>query len=113
MKLRTLKEATEILGVSRKYLRDGVTEGRYKAFYWGNRMLLDVEELEPIIAEERRQREAHAGMIGLRECAEAIGIKPESLRLMAVAGLVPHKKVGRYYRFRLEDVVAAIRAGMK
>jgi hypothetical protein len=113
MKLRTVNEAVQELGVSKYYLRTGIKEKRFPALEWGGRLLVDIEELEPLIEEERRQREAHEGMIGLKDCAEAIGIKPESLRRMAMAGLVPHRKVGRYYRFCLADVMAAIRAGMK
>ena len=113
MKLRTLTEAAKILGVSRYHLRAGIAAGRYPAFTWGNRQLVDVEALAEILAEERRRQEAGEGMIGLRECAEAIGVAPEALRRMALAGLVPFERQGRYYRFCLADVERAIRGGMK
>lgn len=113
MTLRTLTEAAELLGVSRRRLRAGIDAGRYPAYHWSNRMLVDVDALAPILAEEQRKRENHEGRIGLRECAEAIGLKPATLRRMARAGLVPCEKDGPYYRFVLAEVEATIRLGMK
>lgn len=113
MKLRTLNEAAAALGVTRRKLREGIRKGLYPAIQWGNRLLVDVDELGPIIEAERQRKAERADMIGLRECADAIGLSAETLRRMAVAGLVPYERSGRYYRFRLEDVENAIRNGMK
>lgn len=112
MKLRTLNEAAEELGLTRRQLRTGIREGRYPAMNWKNRLLVDLDQLTPIVENERQQRERHEGMIGLRECAEAIGVSQDVLRRMAISGLVPYEKSGRYYRFSLEAVVRAIRSGM-
>lgn len=113
MKLRTLTEAAEILGVSRRQLRDGVMAGRYPSITWGNRLLVDLDVLAGILEDERQRRERHDGLIGLRECAEAIGLTPDQLRRMALRGMVPYTKRGRYYCFILADVEMAIRTHMK
>lgn len=113
MRLRTLNEAAEALGVSRRRLREGIRRGIYPAVPWKNRLLVDIDELKAIIEKEDAERAARAGEIGLKECAEAIGLTGNVLRSMALAGLVPYHKAGRYYRFRLEDVQAALREKMK
>lgn len=112
MKLRTLTEAAKLLGISRRRLRAGIEEGRYPAMEWGNRLLVDVDVLAKIIAEERRREEAREGLIGMRECAEAIGVSMETLRRMAQTGVVPCERQGRFYKFRLAEVEAAIRRNM-
>lgn len=109
MKLRTLNEAAKILGLSRYKLLQGIQHGSYPAIRWGNRLMVDVEQLAEIIAAEQAQ---HPGMIGLRECAEAIGLSEDQLRRMAEAGIVPYERSGRYWRFRLAAVEKAIRDGM-
>lgn len=112
MKLRTLTEAAKLLGISRRRLRAGIEEGRYPAMEWGNRLLVDVDVLAKIIAEERRKEASGVGWVGLRECAEAIGVSTETLRRMAQAGVVPYKRHGRFYRFQPAEVEAAIRRNM-
>lgn len=112
MRLRTLNEAAEELGLTRRQLRIGIREGRYPAIQWKNRLLVDLDQLIPIVERERRQRERHEGMIGLNECAAAIGVSRDTLRNMALSGLIPYEKSGRYYRFSLEAVERAIRSGM-
>lgn len=113
MKLRTLNEAADALGMTRRKLRAGIEAGKYPALNWGNRLLVDMDALGPIVDAERRQRERHEGMISLKECAEAIGVSQDALRRMALNGLVPYERSGRYYRFSLEAVENAIRNGMK
>ena len=110
MKLRTLNEAAEILGLSRHKLLKGIQRGAYPAIRWGNRLMVDVEELAEILAAER---ERHTGRIGLKACAEAIGLTEDQLRRMALAGLIPYERSGRYYRFDLAAVEKAIRENMK
>ena len=112
MKLRTLTEVAETLGVSRRKLKQGADEGRYPCIHWHGRLLLDLDELEPIIEEERRRAARHEGMIGIKECAEAIGVSQDQLRRMAAEGLIPCERSGRYYKFDLEAVMAAIRDAM-
>lgn len=111
MKLRTINEAARALGISVTRLRRGIAAGKYPSVQWGNRALVDLDVLGPIL-EEERQREAAEGTVGLRECAEAIGVSQDALRRMALAGLVPYQRGGRFYRFRIQDVEAAIRGKM-
>lgn len=111
MRLRTLNEAAELLGVSRRKLRDGIRQGTYPCVPWKNRLLVDIDELQEILEAERAQEAL--GEIGLRECAAAIGVSENTLRHMAAEGMVPYRKRGRYYRFQLETVLAAIREQMK
>ena len=113
MKLRTVTDAAEALGLSRRKLKTGIQTGKYPCLHWHGRTLVDMDALAPIVEEEREQEARHEGMIGLRECAEAIGLSEDQLRRMAVEGLVPYQRSGRYYKFRLDAVEAAIRAGMK
>ncbi len=113
MKMRTLNEAAEELGLKRHLLRKGITDGRYPSMVWGNRRLVDVDQLRPIVEAERRAAEAHEGLIGLRECAGLVGLTPDTLRRMTKAGYVPFEKSGPYYRYHLADVEAALREHMK
>lgn len=110
MKLRTLTEAAAMLGVSRARLRRGVQAGRYPCMRWGSRTLVDVDALRAIIAEEDAQNAD--GTISLRECAEAIGLGPDTLRRMTKTGMIPCVHVGRACRYRLEDVQRAISGEM-
>lgn len=110
MKLRTLNEAAELLGVSRRRLREGIADGRYPTFRWGNRQLVDLDTLRKII---EREDAARNRMIGTKACAEAVGVSPSTLRRMAVAGVVPSIKEGRYWWFDLDAVTRAIRLALE
>ena len=111
MRLRTLNEAAELLGISRRKLRDGIRRGIYPCVEWKSRILVDIDVIQAIIDEERAG--ARDDEIGLRACAAAIGVSENTMRNMALAGLVPYRKQGRYYRFVLEAVEAAIQEHMK
>ena len=110
MKLRTLNEAAEALGVSRRQLQQGIQAGKYPSIKWGNRTLIDLDAMTEIVEAERERCE---GLVDLRTCAEAIGVSQDALRRMAKAGLVPYRRDGRRYVFDIEKVAAAIRAAMK
>ena len=108
MKLRTLNEAAAELGVKRERLRRGVAEGRYPFMQWGNRRLVDIDALGPILAAEDEANNT----IGITECARRLGLSPDALRGMARRGLVPYERQGKNYRFRLADVEKALEQRM-
>lgn len=110
MKLLTLTEAAITMGITRQQLRSGIQRGEYPAMQWGNRLLVDIDEVWPIVDGAQRQIR---DTVGLRECAEMLGISADALRRMTRCGLVPHLKVGRQYRFRPDEVEVAIRQQMK
>lgn len=109
MRIRTLNEAAAELGTTRDRLRRGIAAGKYPFLNWGNRYLVDVELLEPILAAEDEAKNT----IGIKECAEQLGLSVDVIRRMARSGLIPFEQQGRYYRFRLNDVEAAIRKQME
>lgn len=111
MKLRTINEAARELGIPVHRLRRGIQAGKYPSLRWGNRVLVDLDALKPILEEERRQS-ADADAVDLNTCADAIGVTSDVLWRMAQAGLVPYTRVGRAYRFQVAAVEAAIREKM-
>ena len=111
MRIRTLNEAAEALGCSRARLRSGVLEGRYPHMMWGNRYLVDLDVVAPIVAAEDAEAAEHP--MGLRECAAAIGVSESTLRAMAEDGLVPSTRGRGRWRFRLSEVEDALRDAMK
>ena len=106
MKLRTLNEAAEALGTNRTRLRKGVVDGRYPCLKWGNRYLVDLEVVGPIIEEEDARNSDPS--LSLRACAEAIGVKPTTLKRMVESGMVPCRRSGGHYCFRLREVLTAL-----
>ena len=107
MKLRTLNEAAVELEISRTRLRRGIQEGKYPYLQWGNRMLVDIDILLPLL-----EAEGTDSTISTAECAEALGLSADTLRGMAQSGLVPCETAGRFYRFRLNEVEAALKKMM-
>lgn len=108
MRMRTLNEAAAELGCSRNTLSAWVLSGKCHYLKWGSRYLIDIDEVGPIF----RDRAEIRGMVSLKECAEKLGLSPSTLRNMALAGLVPYKKKGRYMKFDPEAVAKAIRESM-
>ena len=106
MKLRTLNEAAEALGTNRTRLRKGVVDGRYPCLKWGNRYLVDLDVVGPIIDDEDARKGEPT--LSLRACAEAIGLKPATLKGMVESDMVPCQRSGGHYAFRLRDVLAAL-----
>lgn len=109
MKIRTLNEAAAELGTTRDRLRRGIAAGKYPFMTWGNRYLVDVDLIAPILAAEDEAKNT----IGIKECAEQLGLSVDVIRRMARSGLIPYEQKGRYYRFRLSEVEAAIRKQME
>lgn len=108
MKMRTLNEAAAELGTTRERLRRGILAGKYPCLQWGNRRLVDIDVLGPMLAAE----DAANDTIGITECAKTLGLSPDALRRMARQGLVPYEMKGKYYRFRLHEVEAALQRMM-
>ena len=109
MKLRTIHEAAEALGLSRRKLKEGIAQGKYPAVKWGSRLLVDADALERILAEER----AAAPTVSARECAEAIGVSESTLRRMARTGLVPFRREGRRGLFVVDEVIQELEGRMR
>lgn len=109
MKMRTLNEAAAELGTAREKLRRGIAAGKYPAMRWGNRYLVDIEALAPILKEEA----ARQNMVGISACAEQLGLSVDVLRRMTRSGLIPYERKGRNYRYRIADVKAALQSQMK
>lgn len=109
MRMRTLNEAAAELGTTRDKLRRGIASGKYPSLNWGNRYLVDVDVLGPLL---KREAEAQ-NTIGITECAEQLGLSVDVLRRMTRSGLIPYERKGRYYRYRLADVEAAIHNQME
>lgn len=109
MRMRTLNEAAAELGTTRERLRRGIAAGRYPAMKWRNRFLVDIDVLAPILAAE----DEAANTIGIKECAEQLGLSVDVIRRMARSGVIPSERRGRYFRFRLHEVQAAIEQRMK
>ncbi len=61
MKFRTCREAAEELneefGVNQSHLKRGCMEGKYPSMKIGNRLLVDVDALRPILERERQDRQ--------------------------------------------------------
>ena len=101
MRIMTVGEAAAALGISRSQLRRGIQSGKYPAIYWGGRILVDLDALKAIIAAERR--------VGLKACADQIGMSASTLRRMAQAGLIPYTVENGRYLFEPELVKEALR----
>lgn len=108
MRMRTLQEAADALGVSRATVRKLAIGGKIPYMKWGSRYLVDLDVVEPIFRDRNNTR----NMLSTDECAEALGLAASTLRNMALAGLVPYKKKGRYMKFDLDAVIRAIRESM-
>ena len=108
MRMRTLNEAAGELGTTRDKLRRGIIAGRYPSMKWGNRTLVDVDVLRPLLDAEKG--EGH--MVRIQECAEQIGMSQGTLRRMANSGLVPCERRGAWFYFNPAEVQAAIEKRM-
>ena len=62
MRIRTLNEAAEALGTTRHRLRRGIDAGRYPVMRWGQRLLVDLDVIEPIVRAEDAEAEARVGI---------------------------------------------------
>lgn len=109
MKFRTCREAAEELndefGVNQSQLKRGCMEGKYPSMKIGNRLLVDVDALKPILARERRER---MELLSTTELAQRIGLSESTIRRAVADGWLPCRVVGRNMRFDLMDVQRAI-----
>ena len=111
MRIRTLNEAAAALGISRHRLRRGIAAGRYPTLPWGNRALVDLDAIEPIVAAENAEAEK---TVGVGQLSALTGLPPTTIRKMCKAGMLPYTKdKQRRYLFRVSDVMAAIQNMME
>ena len=107
MKLMTCREASMQLteyGVTLSRLKRGCMSGKYPYLRIGNRVLVDLDVLLPLVAEERDNRE----LLSTSELSLRIGLSETTIRRAVAEGWMPCKVVGRNNRFDLEAVQAAI-----
>lgn len=106
MRIRTINEAAEALGVTGYRLRQGIQSGRYPSLKLGLRRLVDLDLLTPIIEAEEADRESWTGTGTI---CRLTGLRPGQIRRMCDAGQLPHKRnrSGRY-RFQAGRVLAAL-----
>ncbi len=109
MKFRTCREAAEELneefGVNQSHLKRGCMEGKYPSMKIGNRLLVDVDALRPILERERQDQQ---GLLSTTELAQRTGLSESAIRRAVTEGWLPCRIVGRNMRFDLMDVQRAI-----
>ena len=111
MKMRTLNEAAEALGTTRHRLRRGIDAGRYPQLKWGNRVLVDLDVIGPIIQAEDAEAEK---TVGIGELSELTGLPPTTIRRMCKQGVLPYTKDKQSrYKFRPSEVLAALQNMME
>ena len=103
MRLRTINEAAALLDVSARHLRRGIREGRYAYIQVGNRQIVDVDELGPIIETER-------ATVGIREAMALTGLSEATIRRAVRAGRLPAVRLRSGYAFVPAQLIAAVEA---
>ena len=95
MRMRTINEAAEALGVTGYRLRQGIQSGRYPSLKLGRRRLVDLDALAPIVEAEEANRESWTGTM---EISRLTGLRPGQIRRMSDEGQLPHRRDrdGRY-----------------
>ena len=101
MKLKTINEAAVLVGKSPQQLRRGIAAGRYPYVPLGSRKLMDVDELQEIIAQE-------VSTIGMVEAVELTGLNDKAIRRGIREGWIPFTKDGKAYRFKPGELIAAL-----
>lgn len=107
MKLMTCREASRHLadyGVTQSKIKRGCEAGKYPFLRVGNRILVDLDALMPIVEEEGRRLE----LLSTAELAMRIGLSESSIRKAVADGWMPCQIVGRNMRFDLEAVQDAV-----
>lgn len=109
MKLMTCTEACKHLedefGMTASQLKRGCLAGKYPWMKIGNRMLVDVDALLPILTKERQEMKT---LLSTTELAQRIGLSESSIRRGVADGWIPCRIVGRNMRFSLMEVQQAI-----
>ena len=110
MRMRTLSEAAAELGMSRNRLRRRIEAGKLPYLMWGNRMLVDLDEIGPMLQAELEAE----SMVGFADLEVLTGLSTNTLRQMCAEGIIPFVRDSRnYYRFDPEAVQAALREHMR
>ena len=94
MKLRTIRDAAEMLGVNENRVRRAARDGRIPSMQLGNRTLVDVDAARGVLSPEP-------------------GLTVTAIRRAVRDGWLPYIKPGKAYLFRMEDVRAAIEKRME
>lgn len=111
MKMMTCREASEALqayGMTASRIKRGCLEGKYPHIRIGNRILVDVDKLAPMVAEDARTED----MLSTAALALRIGLSESTIRRAVAEGWMPCEIIGRNMRFRLAEVQAAIERKM-
>lgn len=105
MKMRTVPDAAQMLGVNEMRVRRAARDGRIPAMQLGNRMLVDVDVACDVLSRpDGVTIDVVSAETGLTESAIRRGIRE---------GWMPCEKPGRAYLFDLDLVRAAIEKRMR
>ena len=112
MKFMTPSKAAEYLagyGLSAGQVKRSAQQGRFPCVRVGNRIMVDVEAADRILADEARE----SALIGTEQLSEAIGLTPSAIRRGVIEGWLPKRACsGRALRFDMDEVQAALAAKM-
>ena len=98
MKLRTIRDAAEMLGVNENRVRRAARDG--------NRTLVDVDAARGVLSPEPEG-------VKIDVVSEETGLTVTAIRRAVRDGWLPYIKPGKAYLFRMEDVRAAIEKRME
>lgn len=101
--MATPNEAAKALNISAQLIRSGIKTGRFPCLYLGTRMMVDLELLGSILANERSVQG-----ISIEEVSELTGLKVSSVRRGVRDGWIPAVLSGGKYLFQPEEVLKAI-----
>lgn len=107
MKLMTCREASRQManyGITQTKLKRGCEDGKYPCLHIGNRIMVDIDALMPIVEQEYKR----SALLSTSELAVRIGLSESSIRRAVAEGWIPCQVIGRNMRFDLEDVQAAV-----
>lgn len=105
MKLKTIRDAAEALGIAESRVRRAVRDGRIPSMQLGNRTLVDVDVARSMLPEPEG--------VTIDVVSKETGLTVSAIRKAVHDGWLPYIKPGRAYLFRMEDVCAAIERRMK
>ena len=105
MKFATINEAARIFDIGRGVIRRGVQAGRYPHMLVGAHVVVDIDELGPILEQEQIKK----SLINTTVLSEKTGLSLSKIRCGINEGWIPCQKDGRHYRFNLEEVEEALR----
>lgn len=106
MKLRTIRDAAEMLGVNENRVRRAARDGRIPSMKLGNRTLVDVDAARGVLSPEPEG-------VKIDVVSEETGLTVTAIRRAVRDGWLPYIKPGKAYLFRMEDVRAAIEKRME